>query len=167
MTQSAEAEETPITFDVLPLSPDVRKAIDELGYVTPTPVQVAVFEPATRGRSVVVQARTGTGKTAAFGLPIVDALVRRSQANVQALILTPTRELALQVSRELERIAQFRGTKIVAIYGGAPMGKQVTALAEGAQVVCGTPGRVLDHIRRGTFDTSNVRIFVLDEADEM
>jgi len=167
MNQPIEEATVVPTFDAIPLGSDVRKAVDALGYVNPTPVQLAVFEPATRGRNIVVQARTGTGKTAAFGLPIVDQLVKKSLGAVQALILTPTRELALQVAAELEEIAKFRGTKIVAIYGGAPMGKQVTALAEGAQVVCGTPGRVLDHIRRGTFDTSNVRIFVLDEADEM
>ncbi|MEA2748858.1 MAG: ATP-dependent helicase DeaD [Myxococcales bacterium] len=155
------------TFDALPLSPDVRQAIDALGYVNPTPVQLAVFEPATRGKSLVVQARTGTGKTAAFGLPIIDVLVRKGQPNVQALILTPTRELALQVSRELEQLGKIRGTKIVAIYGGAPMGKQIEALEGGAQVVVGTPGRVLDHCRRGTLDTKNIRILVLDEADEM
>jgi ATP-dependent RNA helicase DeaD len=155
------------TFDAIPLSPDVRQAIDALGYVNPTPVQLAVFEPASRGKSLVVQARTGTGKTAAFGLPIIDNLVRQGQANVQALILTPPRELALQVSRELEQLGKVRGTKIVAIYGGAPMGKQIEALEGGAQVVVGTPGRVLDHCRRGTLDTSNIRILVLDEADEM
>jgi ATP-dependent RNA helicase DeaD len=145
----------------------VRQAIDALGYVNPTPVQLAVFEPATRGKSLVVQARTGTGKTAAFGLPIIDSLIRKGQANVQALILTPTRELALQVGRELEQLGKFRGTKVVPIYGGAPMGKQIEALEGGAQVVVGTPGRVLDHCRRGTLDTSHIRIFVLDEADEM
>jgi ATP-dependent RNA helicase DeaD len=155
------------TFDALPLSADVRKAVDALGYVHPTPVQLAVFEPAIRGKSLVVQARTGTGKTAAFGLPIVDQLVKRSQQGVQALILTPTRELALQVARELAQLAQFRGTKIVPIYGGAPMGRQISALEEGAHVVVGTPGRVLDHLRRGTLDPSHIRVFVLDEADEM
>src|SRR6185369_13266859 len=123
--------------------------------------------PAARGKSLVVQARTGTGKTAAFGLPIIDSLVKRSQEGVQALVLTPTRELALQVARELEQLAKFRGTKIVPIYGGAPMGRQISALQEGSQIVVGTPGRVLDHLRRGTLDPSNVRIFVLDEADEM
>lgn len=155
------------TFDAIPLSADVRKAVDAIGYTHPTPVQIAVFEPATRGKSLVVQARTGTGKTAAFGLPIVDSLIRKSQENVQALILTPTRELALQVSRELEKLGQIRGTKVVPIYGGAPMGKQVEALADGAQVVVGTPGRVLDHLGRGTLDAKNIRILVLDEADEM
>jgi ATP-dependent RNA helicase DeaD len=157
----------PPTFDALALSADVRKAVDALGYVTPTPVQLAVFDPATRGKNLVVQARTGTGKTAAFGLPIVDQIVRRQVPKVQALILTPTRELALQVAREIEQLAQFRGTKVVAIYGGAAMGRQIDALADGAQVVAGTPGRVLDHLRRGTLDPEHIRVFVLDEADEM
>ncbi len=157
----------PPTFDALALGPDVKKALDKMGYLHPTPVQLAVYEPASRGRSLVVQARTGTGKTTAFGLPIIDTLVKRSVPGVQALILTPTRELSIQVARELEQIAQFRDLKIVPIYGGAPMGKQVDALADGAQIVSGTPGRVLDHLRRGTLDPSNIRIFVLDEADEM
>src|SRR5688572_27934757 len=133
----------PPTFDAIPLSGDLRKAVDAMGYKHPTPVQLAVYEPATRGKSLVVQARTGTGKTAAFGMPIIDTLVRKSQPAVQALVLTPTRELAVQVATELEQLAKFRGTKIVAIYGGAPMGKQVAALEGGAQIVVGTPGRVL------------------------
>jgi ATP-dependent RNA helicase DeaD len=149
------------------LSAELRRAIDGCGYTHPTPVQLAVFEPATRGKNLVVQARTGTGKTAAFGMPILDVLVRKSLAKAQALILTPTRELALQITRELERLAEYRGTKMVCIYGGAPMGKQIEELEAGAQVVVGTPGRVLDHLRRGTLDPSNIRIFVLDEADEM
>ncbi len=156
-----------LTFNALPLSADVRKAIDELGYVSPTPVQLAVFEPALAGKSLVVQARTGTGKTAAFGLPLIDGLVKKNTPHVQALILTPTRELALQVMREIESLARHRGTRVVAIYGGAAMGPQIDALKGGAQIVAGTPGRVLDHIRRGTFDTSHIKVFVLDEADEM
>ena len=163
-TETAAAEPT---FDVLGLGTDVRRAIDAMGYQHPTPVQRAVFEPAAEGRSLVVQARTGTGKTAAFGLPIVDRLVRPSVKGVQALVLCPTRELALQVSREVEQIGQFRGTKIVAIYGGASMSRQVEALEAGAQIVVGTPGRVLDHLRQRTLDPSNIRVLVLDEADEM
>ncbi len=162
-----EEKPQPVTFDVLPLSPDVRAAVDALGYVEPTPVQIAVFEPAAAGKSVVVQARTGTGKTAAFGMPLIDRIVARHLHKPQALILTPTRELALQVTRELEALAKTRGTRLACIYGGASMGKQVDALAAGAQIVVGTPGRVLDHIRRGTFDTSHVKTLVLDEADEM
>ena len=97
----AESPSTEPTFDVLPLGAEVRRAIDEMGYRHPTPVQRAVFEPAAEGRSLVVQARTGTGKTSAFGMPIVDRLVRPSLKAVQALALCPTRELALQVSREI------------------------------------------------------------------
>ena len=163
----AESPPTEPTFDVLPLGAEVRRAIDEMGYRNPTPVQRAVFEPAAEGRSLVVQARTGTGKTAAFGLPIVDRLVRPSVKAVQALVLCPTRELALQVSREIEQLGKYRGTKVVAIYGGAPMSKQIEALEAGAQIVVGTPGRVLDHLRRKTLDPSGVRVLVLDEADEM
>jgi len=163
----AETPTTEPTFDVLPLSPEVRRAIDEMGYRHPTPVQRAVFEAASEGRSLVVQARTGTGKTAAFGLPMVDRLVRPSVKAVQALVLCPTRELALQVGREIEQIGKYKGIKVVPIYGGAPMGKQVEALESGAQIVCGTPGRVLDHLRQKTLDPSSIRVLVLDEADEM
>jgi ATP-dependent RNA helicase DeaD len=164
---AAEAPAPRPTFDALGLSPDVRQAVDALGYVHPTPVQLAVFDPAVRGKNLVVQARTGTGKTAAFGLPLIDQIVRRGIPKVQALVLTPTRELALQVARELESLGTNRGLRVTAIYGGAPMGKQVDELAAGTQIVSGTPGRVLDHIRRGTLDVSSLRVFVLDEADEM
>jgi ATP-dependent RNA helicase DeaD len=157
----------PPTFDVLKLSAEVRKAVDELGYVHPTPVQRAVFDPVTRGVDLVVQARTGTGKTAAYGLPLVDSVIRRSVGVVQALVLCPTRELALQVSRELEALAKYRGTKIAPVYGGAPMPRQVQMIQDGAQIVAGTPGRVLDHLRRGTLDTKGIRAVVLDESDEM
>ncbi len=157
----------PPTFDVLKLSAEVRRAVDELGYVHPTPVQRAVFDPVSRGLDLVVQARTGTGKTAAYGLPVVDAVVRRNTAAVQVLVLCPTRELALQVARELESLAKYRGTKIAAVYGGAPMPAQIQKINAGAQIVAGTPGRVLDHLRRGTLDPKGVRAVVLDESDEM
>lgn len=130
-------------------------------------MQREVFEPASRGRDVVVQARTGTGKTAAFGMPVVDALVQRTLAAVQVLILCPTRELALQVHRELDTLGRHRGVKSVAVYGGAPMARQVEELAAGAQVLAGTPGRVLDHLRRRSLDPSSIRVFILDESDEM
>ncbi|MDQ2647085.1 MAG: DEAD/DEAH box helicase, partial [Myxococcota bacterium] len=156
----------PATFDVIPLSPDVRRAVDDAGYTHPTPVQRAVFESASRGRDLVVQARTGTGKTAAFGLPLIDTLVRKKDA-VQALILCPTRELALQVTRELDRLSKHRGTRVVAVYGGAPMPRQIEQIRDGAQILVGTPGRVLDHLSRGTLDASTIRCLVLDESDEM
>jgi ATP-dependent RNA helicase DeaD len=130
-------------------------------------VQRAVYEPAIRGRDLVVQARTGTGKTAAFGLPLVDNLVKRGTPAVQALVLCPTRELALQVTREVDALSKYRGVRCVPVYGGAPMPRQIEAIRQGAQIVIGTPGRVLDHLRRRTFDASNLRVVVLDESDEM
>jgi ATP-dependent RNA helicase DeaD len=166
-TESTEAEAPPPTFDILPLSVELRRAIDELGYTHPTPVQRAVFEPAVRGGDLVVQAQTGTGKTASFAMPLVDSLVKRSSNVVQALVLCPTRELALQVNRELEALGKYRNISCTAVYGGAPMPRQVEAIQGGAQVVVGTPGRVLDHLRRGTLDTSSIRTFILDESDEM
>ena len=156
----------PPTFDLLPLTPDTRRAIDEMGFVTPTPVQVAAFAPAVEGRDLIVQAQTGTGKTAAFGLPLVDRLVL-PEPRVQALILAPTRELALQSAREVERLGKHKGLRTVAVYGGAPMERQVQELEGGAQIVSGTPGRVLDHLKRGTLDARGLKVLVLDEADEM
>jgi ATP-dependent RNA helicase DeaD len=155
------------TFDVLPLSAEVRSAVDGLGYVHPTPVQRAVFESAARGKDLVVQARTGTGKTAAFGLPLVDRLVRRKVKAVQALVLCPTRELALQVTRELEALGKNTGIAVLPVYGGAPMLRQIEGLKDGAQVLVGTPGRVLDHLRRKTLDPAKIRVLILDECDEM
>jgi len=154
-------------FDAMPLSEELRRAIGELGYTHPTPVQQAVFEPASRGHDLVVQARTGTGKTASFGLPLVDSLVRRNQPSTQALILCPTRELALQVHRELEALSKYRSISVVAIYGGAPMSRQIEQLKTGAQIVVGTPGRVLDHLQRETLSPSQIRVCILDESDEM
>jgi len=155
------------TFDALPLSKELRQAVDELGYVHPSPVQLAVFDLASRGRDLVVQARTGTGKTAAFGLPLADSLVKRQQKSVQALVLCPTRELALQVKREVTLLCKYRDVVATAVYGGAPIAKQVAELSEGAQILVGTPGRVLDHLERGTFNPKDVRVVVLDESDEM
>ena len=164
---TTETEAPPPTFDSLPLSAELRRAIDELGYTHPTPVQRAVFEPAVRGGDLVVQAQTGTGKTASFSMPLVDSLVKRSVSAVQALILCPTRELALQVNREVEALGKYRNIRCTAVYGGAPMPRQVEAIQDGAQVVVGTPGRVLDHLRRGTLDPASIRTFILDESDEM
>ena len=156
----------PPTFDLLPLTPDTRRAIDEMGFVTPTPVQIESFGPAVEGRDLIVQARTGTGKTAAFGLPLVDRIVV-PEPRVQALILAPTRELALQSAREIERLGKHKSLRTVAVYGGAPMERQVHELESGAQIVSGTPGRVLDHLNRGTLDARGLKVLVLDEADEM
>ncbi|MEQ9324161.1 MAG: DEAD/DEAH box helicase [Polyangiaceae bacterium] len=166
-TSPSTDEAKPKTFDDLPLSDELRRALSDMDYDTPTPVQAAVFESASGGRDLVVQARTGTGKTTAFGLPIVDRLVSAGSKRVQAMILCPTRELALQVSRELDRLCAHKPLKITAIYGGAPIGRQIDALKDGTQIVVGTPGRVLDHLRRKTMDPSGIKALVLDESDEM
>jgi ATP-dependent RNA helicase DeaD len=160
------SDDLPPTFDAIPLSPAVRRAIDELGFVTPTAVQRAAFEPAALGHDLIVQSRTGTGKTLAFGLPMVDRLIFEGHG-LQALILAPTRELALQSQRALEQIGKHKGLRTAAVYGGAPMERQVAQLKQGAEIVSGTPGRVLDHIKRGTLDAGGIRVLVLDEADEM
>lgn len=167
MTTDENGGEREHSFADLALPESVRKAIADKGYTSATPVQFAAFEPARSGKDLVVQARTGTGKTAAFGLPLIAGRVRPSQSEVQALILCPTRELAMQVKRELEEIAKYTEVKVVAVYGGAPMAKQVEDLSGGAHIVVGTPGRVLDHLSRKTFDPSALRSFVLDECDEM
>ena len=165
-TTRATTPDAEPTIDALALSDDVRRAVSDMGYVHPTPVQLATYEPITQGKDLIVQSRTGTGKTAAFGIPLVDRLVR-ADGGQQALILAPTRELALQSSRELGRIGKYKGIHTAAVYGGAPMERQVRELREGAQIVSGTPGRVLDHLRRGTLRADAIRILVLDEADEM
>jgi len=166
VSNTTEASSAPSGFAALNLSEPVLRAIDEVGYTEPTPVQAATYPVAITGRDIIVQARTGTGKTAAFGIPLVDKLVS-ADPWVQALVLAPTRELAVQSQRELARLAQFKGLHTVAIYGGAPMGRQIDELKSGAQIVSGTPGRVLDHLRRGTLEPGRLKVLVLDEMDEM
>ena len=161
----------PRTFEEMGLSEDVASSLRDMGFSEPMPVQQRVYRPAIAGRDLIVQSRTGSGKTAAFGIPFVQSILD-PKADVrngfpQVLALGPTRELALQVSNEIGRIAAKRQLSITAIYGGAPMGRQVDALKAGAHLVSGTPGRVLDHIRRGTLNLSKVKALVLDEADEM
>ncbi|HEX2172311.1 MAG TPA: DEAD/DEAH box helicase, partial [Dehalococcoidia bacterium] len=153
-------------FDELDLIPDVRRALDEMGFEEPTQVQAQVIPPLLAGQDVIAQAKTGTGKTAAFGIPIIQQ-VDPDRPDIQALVLTPTRELAVQVAGEIGRIAQFRPIRVVPVYGGQPISRQLRALKAGAQVVIGTPGRVLDHLGRGTIDFQQVKTLILDEADEM
>jgi ATP-dependent RNA helicase DeaD len=144
----------------------IARAIESMGFVTPTEVQARSIPPLRRGEDLIGQAQTGTGKTAAFGIPIVEKIEPSSQ-HVQALVLTPTRELCVQVEDEISRIGRFRGVRTVAIYGGSSMDRQVEALKRGAQVVVGTPGRVLDLIRRRELLLDRVNTVILDEADRM
>ncbi|MDF3285311.1 DEAD/DEAH box helicase [Gordonia sp. N1V] len=156
-----------ITFDDLDIDDRVRSAIAEVGYETPSPIQAATIPPLMAGRDVVGLAQTGTGKTAAFAIPIlsrIDPAVRRPQA----LILAPTRELALQVSEAFSRYsAHMPEVRVLPIYGGQSYGVQLAGLRRGAQVIVGTPGRVIDHLDKGTLDISELEYLVLDEADEM
>ncbi|MBW1830646.1 MAG: DEAD/DEAH box helicase, partial [Deltaproteobacteria bacterium] len=165
MTEPPE-EEGAQTFADLGIHDDVLEAIAEMGWETPTPVQRDSYPLAIAGRDVIVQSRTGTGKTGAFGIPLVDGLLS-DEGNEQALVLAPTRELALQSAREIAKLGARRGIDTVAVYGGASMEQQIRALEKGARVISGTPGRVLDHLKRGTMDASRLGVLVLDEADEM
>jgi ATP-dependent RNA helicase DeaD len=153
-------------FADLPLSEELRRGIAERGYTQPTPVQAAVFGPILAGRDVICRSKTGTGKTAAFGIPLLERIPAGTR-KASALVLCNTRELALQVSQEIEALGKHKDLRVVAIYGGAGMGQQTDALEEGAEVIVGTPGRVYDHIRRGNLKLEATRIAVLDEADEM
>src|SRR5581483_3007432 len=154
------------SFADLPLSEELRKGIAERGYESPTPVQAAVFGPILAGRDLICRSKTGTGKTAAFGIPLLERIPAGTR-KASALVLCNTRELALQVAQEIEALGKHKDLRVVAIYGGAAMGAQTDALIEGAEVIVGTPGRVYDHIRRGNLKLDSTRIAVLDEADEM
>ncbi len=154
------------SFSDLGLSETTLNAILELGYEEPTPVQEQTIRLMLEGSDVIAQAQTGTGKTAAFALPIIQNL-DPSIRTPQALILTPTRELAIQVAEAFQSYSKHQKISILAVYGGQPIERQLRALERGVQVVVGTPGRVMDHIRRKTLKLAPVRMVVLDEADEM
>ena len=155
-------------FADLALAPELLHALSGLGYEEPTPIQQAAIPPLLDGRDLVGQAATGTGKTAAFALPVLQRLLREGgRPEPLALVLVPTRELAVQVSEAMHRYGHEIGARVVPIYGGQPIGRQLRALDRGADVVVATPGRALDHITRGTLDLRGLAIVVLDEADEM
>lgn len=164
--EAVEVPPEPAHFEDWKLAPTLMRALGDMGYDRPMPVQEAVFETLTEGDDLMVQSKTGSGKTAAFGIPIAQML-SDGKKGVQSLILAPTRELALQVAKEIEKLVIHMDVAVVPIYGGAPIGPQIKKLEDGGQIVAGTPGRVLDHIRRGTMDTSGIRMLVLDECDEM
>ena len=155
------------TFEELGLSEDTIKALKKKGFEEPTPIQVQTIPMLLSGdKDIVAQAQTGTGKTAAFGLPIIETLDGRSK-DVQAIILAPTRELAIQVAEEINSLKGKKKLTIIPIYGGQSIDMQLRSLKKGVDVVVGTPGRVLDHLRRKTLKLDNISWFVLDEADEM
>jgi ATP-dependent RNA helicase DeaD len=154
------------TFSDLGLSGELLQALDELGYEEPTPIQREAIPALLRGADVVGQAATGTGKTAAFALPVLQRIVPGGEAP-QALVLVPTRELAIQVAEATSRYGRRLGARVLAVYGGQPIGRQIRALQSGVDVVVATPGRAIDHLTRQTVDFGDLRTVVLDEADEM
>ena len=153
-------------FKDLPLSPQVMKGIEELGFSDLFPIQAQAITPLLEGKDVIGQAQTGTGKTAAFGIPMIERLDLRNN-NVQGLILEPTRELAVQVAEHMSRFGKYSMLKVLPIYGGEPIRKQAYALERGVHVVVGTPGRIIDLLERRTLNLASVKIVVLDEADRM
>ncbi len=156
-----------VKFKELKISNQILSAIEDMGFEEATPIQAQSIPLILQGFDVIGQAQTGTGKTASFGIPMLEKIQLKNR-KTQALILCPTRELAIQVSEEISKLAKYmKGVKAVPIYGGAPIDRQIRALRMGAQIVIGTPGRVIDHIRRKTLDLSGIETVILDEADEM
>ena len=145
------------------LSEETLKAVERMGFTEMTEIQEKAIPVMMEGREIIAKAPTGTGKTCAFGIPIDP-----EKPAVQAIVLCPTRELSTQIVEELRQLAYFRpDIKVVAVYGGQPIDKQINALKRGAQIVVATPGRMLDHMHRRTINLTQVKIAVLDEADEM
>ncbi len=162
-------ETAPRAFEDFPVSDDIKGALADMGYINPTPVQCGVVTDASAGLDLVVQSKTGSGKTTAFGIPLIHRIeAGKGQPGMpRALVVVPTRELAHQVAAELRLLAARKGTKVLAVYGGVPMGRQITVLKSGVDIIVGTPGRLLDHVRRKNLSLGELDIFVLDEADEM
>lgn len=154
-------------FDSLGLRDELLSVLNSLGYEEPTPIQLQAIPHLMEGKDVLGQAATGTGKTAAFALPVLNAIDKGSPAIPTVLVLTPTRELAVQVSEAMFAYGKNQGIKVAPIYGGQPIGRQLDALRRGVHIVVATPGRAIDHLKRGSLDLDGVQTVILDEADEM
>ncbi|SET79730.1 ATP-dependent RNA helicase DeaD [Oceanobacillus limi] len=154
------------TFSELEISNPIMKSLEKMGFEEATPIQAETIPLAMQGNDVIGQAQTGTGKTAAFGIPMIEKIDPK-QRKVQGLVVAPTRELAIQVAEELNRLGRIKGVRSLPVYGGQHMDRQIRSLKDGPQIVVATPGRLLDHFRRRTIRTDFVKTAVLDEADEM
>jgi ATP-dependent RNA helicase DeaD len=154
-----------MNFEDFNLSKETMKSISEIGFEEPTPIQVSAIPLIMNTRDIVGQAQTGTGKTAAFGIPIAERY--QNGRKPFAIILEPTRELAVQVAQEVHKIGRYKNIRVLPVYGGASIEMQIKALQQGVNVVVGTPGRVIDLLNRRILSLSEIRIVVLDEADEM
>lgn len=156
-----------IKFEDLQISEELKRAIADIGFEEPSPIQEKAIPFILNGKDVIGQAQTGTGKTAAFGIPALE-IVNPMQNNLQVMILCPTRELAIQATEELNKLGKYKeGINILAVYGGQPIDRQIKALKRGVQIIIGTPGRIMDHMNRKTIKTESIKMIVLDEADEM
>jgi ATP-dependent RNA helicase DeaD len=165
---TSDRTEDTTTFADLGLRPELLRALSGLGYEEPTPIQREAIPPLLQGRDLLGQAATGTGKTAAFALPVLERIARHAgRGEPMALVLVPTRELAMQVSEAMHRYGRELGARILPIYGGQPIGRQLRALERGVDVVVATPGRAIDHIARQTLRLGSLEVVILDEADEM
>ena len=153
-------------FEQLMISEPVLRALNDMGFEEPTPIQQEAIPVAMSGKDMIGQAQTGTGKTAAFGLPVLER-VDGNERHVQVVILSPTRELAIQVAEELNKMAQYTNITALPIYGGQDINRQFRALKKNPQIIVATPGRLMDHMDRGSIKFEDVKIVVLDEADEM
>lgn len=165
-TVTTKKSHHPASFAELGLKREILQAIAEVGFKQPMPVQAQTNPVLLAGRDAVVQAQTGTGKTAAFAIPLLEKL-QPNGAAPQALVLTPTRELALQVAEAIHHLGRYQETRVLALYGGQPIDRQLRALRQPVDVIVGTPGRIMDHLQRGTLHLGSVRMVILDEADEM
>ncbi len=153
-------------FSELGISESIMKALEKMGFEEATPIQAQTIPLGITGKDVIGQAQTGTGKTAAFGIPMIEK-IDPGLRKIQGLVVAPTRELAIQVSEELHKLAKFKGVRTLPVYGGQHMERQIRALKDRPHIVVATPGRLLDHLRRRTIRVGDVHTAVLDEADEM
>ncbi|MBS4960774.1 MAG: DEAD/DEAH box helicase, partial [Clostridiales bacterium] len=154
-------------FEEMNLSPEILKAVLDMGFEEATPIQSQAIPIELQGKDIIGQSQTGTGKTASFAIPCIERLDPEDK-RLQAIILCPTRELAIQVSEEFRKLLKYKeNVRVLPVYGGQPIDRQIMSLKKGAQVVIGTPGRIIDHMRRRTLKMESVQMLVLDEADEM
>ncbi len=167
MEERREITGSKLKYNESGICPDILRAVEEMGFEIMTPIQEQAIPLLLEGKDVIGQAQTGTGKTAAFAIPMIQG-VDPQLKKPQGIILCPTRELAMQAAEEIRRLAKYmHGIKVLPVYGGQEIGKQIRALSQGVQIIVGTPGRVMDHLRRHTIKTTYVKMIVLDEADEM
>ena len=165
-TAVQETEQKTVTFADLGICEEIIRAVSDMGFEEPTPIQKMSIPVTLQHRDIIGQAQTGTGKTAAFGIPILEN-IDITKPGPQAIVLSPTRELAIQSAEEINHLAQYLPIHALPIYGGQDINRQFRALYKKPNVIVATPGRLMDHMQRGTIDLSHVQVLVLDEADEM